>query len=93
MINEEEVKHVAELARLELTDEELSTFSKQLNDVIDYFKMLDEVKTDNVEPSFHPLRTENRLREDETGKCLDRKKVLETAVHSENEYFKAPRIT
>ncbi len=50
MITKEEVKHIAKLARLKLTDEELEKFSKQLSDILEHAKMLDEVDTDNVEP-------------------------------------------
>ena len=50
MITKEEVKHIAKLARLNLTDEELEKFSKQLSAILEHAKMLDEVNTDNVEP-------------------------------------------
>lgn len=92
MINEETVKHVSEIARIELTSSEVSTFAKELSEVVDNFKVLDEVKVEGVEPSFHPIRTENVLREDEVGECLSKKRVLETSVHSEEGCIKAPKI-
>ena len=92
MINEETVKHVSEIARLELTTEEVSTFAKQLSEVVENFKVLDEVSVKDVEPSFHPIRTENVLREDEIKECLDNKTVISTAVHSEDGFIKAPKI-
>ncbi|VVB74759.1 Aspartyl/glutamyl-tRNA(Asn/Gln) amidotransferase subunit C [Candidatus Tiddalikarchaeum anstoanum] len=92
MIDKDTVKHVAEIARLKLKDEELELFAKQLNDIVDYFKVLDELNVENVEPSFHPVRTEDVMREDGVSECLDRKKVLEIACHKEGDYFKAPKI-
>ena len=92
MINEETVKRVGEIARLELTASEISTFAEQLNDVVENFKILDEVNVEGVEPSFHPIKTENVFREDKAEKCLNRKKVLDTAVHTEDGYIKAPKI-
>ncbi len=86
------VKHVAELARLKLSDSEVGLFAKQLNDIVENFKVIDEVDVSNVEPSFHPIKTEDVLREDEPEKCLDRKTVLSLACHTEKEYFKTPKI-
>ncbi len=92
MIDKKTVKHVAELARIELTEEEANRFSKELNDILENFKILDELNVDDVEPSFHPIRTENRVREDEPEQSLNREYLLNQAVHREEEYFKVPRI-
>lgn len=92
MLNEETVRKVSDISRLELSDEEINSFAKQLSDVVENFKVLDEVSVEGVEPSFHPLKTENVLREDKIGECLDKKRVLDTAVHTEEGYIKAPRI-
>lgn len=91
MIDEKTVRHVANIAKLELSDSEISSFSRQLNDVAENFKVLDELDTEGIEPSFHPIRTENALREDEIKECLNREKALELACHKEGEYFKAPK--
>ncbi len=92
MIDKETVKHVAELARIELTEEEAKKFSKELNDILENFKILDELDVSDVEPSFHPIRTEDRVREDEPEQSLDREYVLNQATHREDEYFKVPKI-
>jgi aspartyl-tRNA(Asn)/glutamyl-tRNA(Gln) amidotransferase subunit C len=92
MIDKKVVKHVAKVAHLSLTSEELSKFSKQLNDVLENFKILDEVNVEGVEPSFHPIKTENVLREDVVEECLDKKKVFDLAAHKEGNYFKVPKI-
>lgn len=92
MIDEETVKHVAELARLNLTDEEVSTFSKQLDDVVNSFKILDELSVKSVEASFHPIKTVDVLRKDKVEECLKRDVVLNLAPKKEGDNIKAPRI-
>jgi aspartyl-tRNA(Asn)/glutamyl-tRNA(Gln) amidotransferase subunit C len=92
MIDGETVKHVAKTARINLTEEEVGKFSKQLNDIFEDFKLLDELDVENVEPSFHPIRTENVLRDDEVGECLKSEDALKIACHTEEGYYKAPKI-
>jgi len=92
MIDADKVRHVAKTARLILTDAEVDKFSRQLNDVIESFKNLDELDVSNVAPSFHPIKTENVLRVDEPKKSLDKKEVFKLACHEEDDYFKAPKI-
>jgi aspartyl-tRNA(Asn)/glutamyl-tRNA(Gln) amidotransferase subunit C len=92
MIDSETVRHVAKIARLNLTDEEVSKFSRQLNDIAEDFKILDELNVEDVAPSFHPIRTENVLREDEIKEGLKKDEVFKIACHKEDGYFKAPKI-
>lgn len=92
MIDENTVKHVAETARIDLTDAEVSTFARELKDVLDSFKILDEVDVEDLEPSFHPIRTENVLRDDVVEECLDKETIFKLACHKEDEHFKVPRI-
>lgn len=54
MISKEEVKHIAKLARLELSDKEVGKFQKDLSAILDYFEMLKEIDVSKVEPTFHP---------------------------------------
>lgn len=54
MIDKKEVKHIAELARMGLSEKEIEKFQKELSSILDYFEALDEVKAD-VEPTFHPV--------------------------------------
>lgn len=65
----EEVKHIAKLARLGLTDEEIEKFSTQLSDILNHAKMLDEVNTDNVEPIAQITGLKNVLFEDSEKNC------------------------
>jgi aspartyl-tRNA(Asn)/glutamyl-tRNA(Gln) amidotransferase subunit C len=70
MISKEEVKHIAKLAKIELKDEEVAKFQKDLSSILGYFEMLKKIDTKQVEPTFHPSKTkENILREDKS--CIE----------------------
>lgn len=64
MITKEQVKHIANLARLQLTDEEVVKYQQDLSLVLDYFDTLESAKVDDVEPMIHSLVGENITRED-----------------------------
>ena len=81
---------MAEAARLNLTDEELERYQMQLKVILEAFRELDEVDTEGVEPSFHPVDLEDVLREDEAGEwSWD---PLANSMHKEDGYFRGPRI-
>ena len=90
-IDKELIKHVAELARLKLTDKEIDKFVPQLKEALEYFSKLDEVNTDNVKPSFQPVEIKNVLREDKEEKCLSQEEALSLTEHKKDGYFKGPR--
>ena len=84
------VRRVAEAAHLSLTDEELERYEKQLKVILKAFRELDEVDTEGVEPSFHPIELEGVLRDDEvSGWSWD---PLANSKHREDGYFRGPRI-
>ena len=89
-IDKELVKRVANNARLKLTDEEITKFTRQLEDILVAFKSLDEVNTDKVKPSFHPQEISDVYREDKAEK-FDWDPLANTK-HKEGKYFKGPRI-
>lgn len=91
MVTEKLVKKVAAVARLDLTKEEVEEFTSQLSDVIKWFDELAKVDTKNVEPSFHPLKTENVFRDDEVGECLSQDESLSNTSHKEDGFFKGPK--
>jgi aspartyl-tRNA(Asn)/glutamyl-tRNA(Gln) amidotransferase subunit C len=64
-LNKEQIKHIAKLARLDLSDEELETYGGQLVDILNFVDKLQEVDTSGVEPMAHTTGSENVLREDE----------------------------
>tara|TARA_X000001036_G_scaffold321562_1_gene300043 strand:- start:113 stop:418 length:306 start_codon:yes stop_codon:yes gene_type:complete len=91
-ISEKEVTHVAHLARLRLSDDELGIFTRQLGAVLEHAKDVEALQLDGVEPISHPFPLENVTREDEVGEMLDRDKVLDQAPSAEDGRFQVPRI-
>lgn len=91
-LTKEEVKHVAHLARLAITEEEAEKFAEQLGKITDYVQTLNELDTTNVEPTSHVLPIVNVMREDVTVKGLELDKVLLNVKEHENGLIKVPPI-
>jgi aspartyl-tRNA(Asn)/glutamyl-tRNA(Gln) amidotransferase subunit C len=91
MIDKKTVEHVAKLARIDLTEEEIEKFSKDFKDILDTFSSLEGVDTQNVKPSFHPIEMRNVMREDKEEKCLSQEEALVNAEQKEDGLFKGPR--
>jgi aspartyl-tRNA(Asn)/glutamyl-tRNA(Gln) amidotransferase subunit C len=89
-VTKETIRHVAKIARLQLTEEEIEKFTVQLKDVLDSFRKIDEVNTKDVKPSFHPQEIKNVFREDKVKKW--KWEPLENTKHKEGKYFKGPKI-
>jgi len=92
MISIKEVEHVALLGRLELNEEEKKLYSKQLSDILEHARKLQDLDTDNVPPTAHVLPLHNVFREDRSGEHMDTDKVLANAPERQDDYFKVPRI-
>ena len=91
-ITEQDVRHVAKLARLRLSDEQIQQFTAQLGDVLDYIGKLGELDLDNVEPMAHALDLRNVLREDVEKPGLDVETALANAPEQSPPFFKVPRV-
>lgn len=91
-ITTDDVAHVAQLARLRLTDDELQQFTAQLAAVLDHARDVEALDTAGVPPTAHPLPIQNVLRDDVTEPCLDRGEVLAAAPSIELDRFRVPRI-
>jgi aspartyl-tRNA(Asn)/glutamyl-tRNA(Gln) amidotransferase subunit C len=91
-ISASDVAHVARLARLELTDDELARFTDQLGAVLEHARDVEALDTAGVPPTAHPLPLANVLRDDVVVPCLDREEVLAQAPEVESERFRVPRI-
>ena len=91
-ITRDDVAHVARLARLELTDDELGTFTEQLAKVLDHARDVESLDVGDVPPTAHPYPLENVLRADEPAPCLDRDAVLEGAPAVEDGQFRVPPV-
>jgi aspartyl-tRNA(Asn)/glutamyl-tRNA(Gln) amidotransferase subunit C len=87
-----DVAHVARLARLQLTDDELGRFTEQLSAVLEHARDVEALDTAGVPPTAHPLPLVNVLRDDVVVPCLDREEVLAEAPDVESERFRVPRI-
>ena len=85
------LEHVAEVARLKLTEKEIEKFLPQLKETLEFFSKLKEINTDNVKPSFHPVELKNAMRDDKEGKCLSQDEALSLTEHKKDGYFKGPR--
>lgn len=92
MINEEEVKYIADLASLKLSDEEVEKFSKQLSDILDYVEKLDELDTEDIVPTAYTIPVKNVLREDRIEESLELEKVLQNAPEKKDNQFRVPKI-
>ena len=92
MLNKDDVEKVAGLARLKLTDDEISEMTKKLGQVIDYVAMLDEVDVSGVEPMAHVADVANVFREDAVRESLPREDALANAPKSDGKYFLVPQI-
>lgn len=91
-ISSDEVKHVANLARLRLTSEELEIFTEQLGAVLDHAKDVEALQLDDVEPMSHPLPIENTMREDMPSPMLEPSDFLSEAPAIEGGRFLVPKI-
>lgn len=91
-IQVKDVEHVAKLARLNLTDHEREMFTEQLNAILQYAEKLNELDTDDVEPTTHVLHLSNVMREDEVHESLTQEQVFRNAPEEEDGQFKVPAV-
>ncbi len=91
-LTRDDVVHVARLARLDLSDEEVELFTAQLRTVLEHAADVEALDLSHLPPSSHPIALENVLRPDEVRPCLDRDEVLAGAPAVEDHRFRVPRI-
>ncbi|WP_042225192.1 Asp-tRNA(Asn)/Glu-tRNA(Gln) amidotransferase subunit GatC [Oceanobacillus manasiensis] len=91
-ITKEQVKHVAHLARLAVTDEEVDKFTEQLSSIITYAEQLNELDTDGVEPTTHVLDLKNVLRKDEPKEWITQEEALKNAPDKKDGHYRVPSI-
>lgn len=90
-LDKEVVRHVAEVARLKLSEKEIEEFLPQLKEVLDAFSKLDEIDVKNEKPSFQPIEIKNAMREDEVRPSLPKEEALKNSPNTKDGYFKGPR--
>ncbi len=91
-LSRSDVEHVAHLARLGLTEDELSRLEGQLNHILDQYAILAELDTDAIAPTAQTIELENILRDDSTRPSLDRDEILALAPQRSGDYFVVPPI-
>jgi aspartyl-tRNA(Asn)/glutamyl-tRNA(Gln) amidotransferase subunit C len=91
-ITREEVLHVAKLARLALTEEEIERFRGQLSAILEAVGKVSELDLEGVPPTSHPLDLVNVFAEDEPGPSLPREEALANAPETEGGFFAVPPV-
>ncbi|WP_282939831.1 Asp-tRNA(Asn)/Glu-tRNA(Gln) amidotransferase subunit GatC [Paenibacillus sp. RC67] len=91
-ISIKDVEHVAKLARLELGDQEKEQLTEQMNAILKYAEKLNELDTEHVEPTSHPMPLSNVMREDVSRPSLPIEKVLLNAPDEEDGQIKVPAV-
>ncbi|MDR2833183.1 MAG: Asp-tRNA(Asn)/Glu-tRNA(Gln) amidotransferase subunit GatC [Streptococcaceae bacterium] len=92
LISEKQVKHVANLAKLEFAEEEISSFTNTLDRIIEMFEQLDEVDTTDVPFTSNVVNDINVLREDVPVKGMDRELLMKNVPEKENGFIKLPAV-
>lgn len=91
-IDEDLVRHIAKLSRLNLTAEEVHLFAGQLGDILGYVRQLEALDTDGVEPMAHPLPITDVLRDDVARPGFDNDTALQNAPQREGAFFRVPAV-
>ena len=91
-ITRDDVRWVAHLARLELSDAEFETMTRQLGSILDYVDQLKAVDTQGIEPLAHPLPVENVFRPDEPGSSLPTGEALANAPDRRGDFYGVPAV-
>lgn len=88
----EEVLHLAKLARLGLSDEDVRKFQEQLSEILDYFQVLNQIDTKNVPPTAHTLPLQNVMRDDAVHESYPAERVLSNAPQREADYVRVSAV-
>ena len=91
-ISSDEVKKVAQLARLELNESEIQKHAEQLENILGYIKQLEKIDTENIPCTTRAIEVVNVLRKDEKKDYENSEELLDLAPSRENQFFKVPKI-
>lgn len=86
------VRRIGKLSRIQLTDEEVATFSGQLGAILDCFDKLQELDTTDVEPMAHAVEIHNVLADDAPGESLSPEAALANAPQRDGDFFRVPKV-
>lgn len=91
-LDENAVRHVARLARLDVSDEEVTALAGQLSAILAYFEKLNELDTSSVEPTAHPFSVTNVLRDDVVHAPWPAETAMHNAPQHQDRFFQVPKI-
>lgn len=91
-INIKDIEYIANLARLELSEDEKKQQLEKMNTILDYMEIIKEVNTDGVEPMVHVIPINNVFRKDEVQETLDREQTVQNAPEEAQGMFRVPKI-
>jgi aspartyl-tRNA(Asn)/glutamyl-tRNA(Gln) amidotransferase subunit C len=91
-IDEKTVRHIGKLSRIELTDEQVGLFGRQLGAILEYFNKLSELDTESVEPMPHAVELRNVLADDSPAPSLPTEAALANAPEREGDFFAVPKV-
>lgn len=91
-IDEKTVRHIGKLSRIELTDEQVDMFGRQLGAILEHFNKLSELDTESVEPMPHAVELRNVLADDTPGESLPTEAALSNAPQREGDFFAVPKV-
>jgi aspartyl-tRNA(Asn)/glutamyl-tRNA(Gln) amidotransferase subunit C len=91
-LSTDEVRHIARLARVALSDEEIERMRDQLSSILDHFEVLSDIDTDDVPPTAQSFELTNVERADQAGDAIDRELALEAAPRREDGYFRVRAV-
>jgi aspartyl-tRNA(Asn)/glutamyl-tRNA(Gln) amidotransferase subunit C len=91
-ISRKDIEHIAMLARLSLTEEEKELFGVQLSRILDYMETLNELDTENIEPTSHVISLNNVMRDDAPRDSIPREDALSNAPDRTDQFYRVPKI-
>ena len=91
-ISPSDVRKVAKLARLELPEDQIETYTEQLEEILSYVAQLQEISTENIAPTTRAVEVVNVMREDLVEVNNAREDILNQAPHREGDFFRVPKI-
>ncbi len=91
-VSEKDVKYIANLAKLQLTEEETVSFAGDMSKILQYMEMLNELDTTNIEPLEHVIELDSRFRKDVALPPLSHEDALKNAPDADSDYFRVPKV-
>ena len=91
-VTRDEVKHIANLARLQITEDETTEMQESLESILNFANQIDEANTEDVESTYHVLDLQNVLREDKAQEGIPQELALKNAKETEDGQFKVPSV-